>query len=286
MKKVFVCLCVILALVLGVSCGTEAVTLDYKDATTFEADLNAGKDLTGKTVRITVDKFVPDSAFGFNIQTGAHLNFCSPKHPGVTEGDTLTVRVDEISSVLGSYIISYTIVDAIQDKDTPAGGHTNIEPDATTQSVESEQITTPVVDSEDHPEKTEFKIGETWTVEGQWELTVTDISETSDRNEFSDKSPAAVYIVSFTYKNLGYTDANGIMDGLYLVLDDSVVDSEDFMGYSYPGDITDYPQETPVGASCKGQVCIGVDNAGLPIKLNVSQYDGDEIYRTAAFVLE
>ena len=139
---------------------------------------------------------------------------------------------------------------------------------------------------ESETENTVFHKGETWTVEGQWELTVTDIAETEDRNEFSDKNPAAVYIVSFVYKNVGYVDSDGVMNGLYFVMDDSIVDSAGFMGYSYPGDVTDYPQETPVGASCKGQVCIGVDNAGLPITLNVELYDGNEVRRTATFIVE
>ena len=136
------------------------------------------------------------------------------------------------------------------------------------------------------PAKAEYKVGETWTVEGQWEVTITDFVETSDRNEFADKKPAAVYVVSFTWKNIGYEDASGIMNGLFINMDDTVIDSTGQMGYSYPGNVTDYPQETPVGASCKGQVCIGVDNAGTPIKLNVVQYDGNSNKQTAVFILE
>lgn len=132
----------------------------------------------------------------------------------------------------------------------------------------------------------EYKVGETWTVDGQWELIVTGFEETTDRNEYSDKNPGAVYIVSYTYKNIGYTDASGIMDGLYFSLEDSIVDSKGSMGYSYPGNITDYPQETPVGASCKAQTCIGVDNAGTPIKITVTQYDSGSNKQTATFVLE
>lgn len=136
------------------------------------------------------------------------------------------------------------------------------------------------------PVKNEFMVGETWIVDGQWELTVTGFEETPTRNEFSDKTPGAVYNVYYTYKNVGYKDANGLMNGLFFSLDFSIIDAHSFMGYSYPGDITDFPQETPVGASCKAQVCIGVDNAGLPIKLQVFQYDGNGVERTATFVLK
>lgn len=134
--------------------------------------------------------------------------------------------------------------------------------------------------------QSEFAIGETWTVDGQWELTVDSIEETADRNQYSDKQPAAVYIVSYTYKNTGYNDANGIMDGLYFSLDHQIVDCEGNMGYSYPGDVSEYPQETPVGAKCSAQVCIGVDHAGTPIKLYVSKYDGNENEQSVTFIVQ
>lgn len=129
----------------------------------------------------------------------------------------------------------------------------------------------------------EYKIGETWIVEGQWKLTVDSVEETQERNEYSDKQPAAVYIVTYTYENLGYED--DFMDGLYFSLEDSIIDNGGKMGYSYPGDVTMYPQETPVGASCQGQACIGVDTPGS-FKINVYQYDGNDNKQTATFNLE
>ena len=89
------------------ACGSKTVTPDYADAASFEADLNSGADLTGKTVQFTVNELVPDSAFGYNMQAGEHLNFCSSSNPKVSVGDTVTVEVTEVTSVLGSYVISY-----------------------------------------------------------------------------------------------------------------------------------------------------------------------------------
>ncbi len=109
MKKVItivLAMCLVMALCVG--CGE--VKIDYEDVASFEADLNKGEDLKGKTVTITVDKLVPDSAFGYNIQTGEHLNFCSDTNPGVQTGDTINVKVSEVFSLLGSYIISYEVV--------------------------------------------------------------------------------------------------------------------------------------------------------------------------------
>lgn len=137
--------------------------------------------------------------------------------------------------------------------------------------------------SNDQVEK--YTVGQTWEVKGQWKLTINSAFETDYRNEFySDHSVAAVYIIDFTYENLGYVDSNGIMDGLYFNLDDMIVDSNKTMGYSYPGDISKYPQETPVGAQCNGEVCIGVDNAG-PFEITVIQYDGNGNKQKAVFSL-
>ena len=128
-----------------------------------------------------------------------------------------------------------------------------------------------------------YKIGETYVVEGQWKITVNSITATDDRNEYSDKNPAAVYLVTYTYENLGYDD--DIINGLYISLDDGIVDSAGKMGYSYPGDISMYPQETPVGASCQAQACIGVDNAGS-FKINFYNYDGNGQKQSAVFEID
>lgn len=128
-----------------------------------------------------------------------------------------------------------------------------------------------------------FRIGETWTVPGQWSVTITGVRESSERNEFADQNPAAVYFVSYTYTNLGYTD--DIMDGLYISPDSSIVDAAGYMGYSYPGDVTRYPQETPVGATCQAEVCIGVDHPGS-FTLHFGTYDGNSIEQKANFRID
>lgn len=127
-----------------------------------------------------------------------------------------------------------------------------------------------------------YEIGETWVVEGQWKVTIESVEETTARNEYADTDPDAVYIVTYTYENLGYVDEYDIMDGLYISLDDTIVDSTGKVGYSYPGDIVYYPVETPVGATCEAQVCIGVDNAG-DFQIHFSTYDGNDEKQSAVF---
>lgn len=125
-----------------------------------------------------------------------------------------------------------------------------------------------------------YAFGETWVVDGQWRLTVNSVEEIAERNEYSDKNPAAVYVVNYEYENLGY-EADG-WNGLFISLEDGIVDAAGEMGYSYPADITNYPQETPVGAKCSAQACIGVDNAGS-FKINFYTYDANGQEQKAVF---
>ncbi|MGN0447228.1 MAG: hypothetical protein ACI4GC_01630 [Acutalibacteraceae bacterium] len=111
MKKLFtIILAFTLALSLVACGGNTEIKVDYENEVTFEEALNNGEEMTNKTVTFTVNELSPNSAFGYNLQTGEHLNFCSPNNPGVKVGDTITVKVTEVSSILGSYIISYEII--------------------------------------------------------------------------------------------------------------------------------------------------------------------------------
>ena len=105
MKKIFaVFLCMLMCLALF-SCGGGKV--DYADAESLESALDAGEDPAGKTVTFTVKEIVPDSICGYNLKAGEKLNFCSSKNPKVKVGDTVTVQVESVSSMLQVYIISY-----------------------------------------------------------------------------------------------------------------------------------------------------------------------------------
>lgn len=105
-KLFFITFTIVLIFSLLSACANET-KVDFTNEADFESALNAGDDLTGKVVTITVDTLVPNSVCGYNIQTGDHLNFCSTNNPGVKEGDSITVKVTEISSMIGSYLIQY-----------------------------------------------------------------------------------------------------------------------------------------------------------------------------------
>ena len=87
------------------ACGSPSA--DYLDAASFEAALNSGENLGGKTVQFTADEVIPNSALGYNVQAGEHLNFISSTNPGIKKGDIVTVKANTIVSLFGSWLIQY-----------------------------------------------------------------------------------------------------------------------------------------------------------------------------------
>lgn len=111
MKKITLVALLLLFAFSLTACGAKPsapVAVDYPDAASLESALNAGVNVEGKTVTFTVTDFIPQSAFGYNLVAGEHLNFCSQGHPNAGIGDTLTVKIDKVASALGSWIINYT----------------------------------------------------------------------------------------------------------------------------------------------------------------------------------
>lgn len=106
MNKFIRVLVSVFAVIILASCGSPSVE-DVISTTQFEEALNNGDNMEGSVVEVKVDDFVPDSAFGYNIQTGQHLNFVSDSHPDVKVGDVVIVEVESVENVLGSYVISY-----------------------------------------------------------------------------------------------------------------------------------------------------------------------------------
>ncbi|MHC9536276.1 hypothetical protein ACVQ8P_00510 [Dellaglioa sp. BT-FLS60] len=107
MKKIISLLGILgVSILLLSACGNKT----KPDYTTNKAEstLNNGTDINGKTVEFKVSEAVPNSAAGYNLQTGKHLNFVSDSNPKVKKGDTVTVKVKDAKSAFGSWMITYT----------------------------------------------------------------------------------------------------------------------------------------------------------------------------------
>lgn len=128
-------------------------------------------------------------------------------------------------------------------------------------------------------ETQEFKIGETWEVDGKFRVTVNSVVESDYRNEYDESNPAAVYVITYTYENLGLNEE------LYVDMESQIVDNAGKMGTSYPGDYEMYAQAVPLGANCEAQAWIAVENPGS-FKDYVSIYDDDYNEYSAIFNLD
>lgn len=96
----------------------------------------------------------------------------------------------------------------------------------------------------------------------EYTLVITGITEVKERNEFSDKNPAQVFLIDYNYKNIAG-------DELYISeMNFQIIDEKGEMGESYPGNITSYPKQTPAGATCKAQMVLCTNNSGHEIILN------------------
>lgn len=105
-KKSLFLLVSIAALLFITSCSSK-LTIDYGDAESFEAALNNGQNLEGKIVQFIADELHPNSAYGYNVWAGEHLNFISSRNPDINQGDTVTIKATKIESIGGSWFIEY-----------------------------------------------------------------------------------------------------------------------------------------------------------------------------------
>lgn len=120
-------------------------------------------------------------------------------------------------------------------------------------------------------EEKNLTIDDTWEVPGLWKVKINSIKATDDRNEFEERQPAQVFVLNYTYENLGY---EGDSMDLYIIPDRYMDDSRK-MGYDYPGDRTLYPEELPIGGVVDAEAVFGVDNETKTVKIFFEQYDDD-----------
>jgi len=147
----------------------------------------------------------------------------------------------------------------------------------------SEQETTQETEETKKEEKTVYKQDEWWEVDGQWRLKVNNVTTTDERNEFSDKEPAQVVIIDYTYENLGYESD---FQDLFMV-PEKVIDSQKKMAEPYPASGKGDPQPTPPGAMTENATYVyGLNNEGGPITIIFEEYDNDSNLQKATFEID
>lgn len=108
------------------------------------------------------------------------------------------------------------------------------------------------------------KVGDTITVKNsseEYTLQITDVKETTARNEYADQTPSQVFLIDYNYV------CNKADDGVYVSdMNFKIVDESGEVGYTYPIEATS-PQRVTAGVTCKAQMAFGVNNSSKKIKL-------------------
>lgn len=96
-----------------------------------------------------------------------------------------------------------------------------------------------------------YSLGETWVVKDQWELTFTAATRHTFCNSFHDsKGCKECVIVTYSYKNLGYT--NKIQDLYFSSMSFDVYDADGEAAGTYPCIHTEDADVCAVGMKCTG----------------------------------
>lgn len=95
-----------------------------------------------------------------------------------------------------------------------------------------------------------------------YSITFNRVTETNDRNQFSDKEPEQVIIIDYTYKNIASED-----DLFISGINFKVIDAEGTIADTYPAPVSKRSQRIPMGTNCNAQEAFGLDNKSDSIKL-------------------
>ena len=138
------------------------------------------------------------------------------------------------------------------------------QPTTTLETVDS-SMTTATQKEEVKEEINRYKLNDEvvlWNNTEEYTITINSIKEMDERNEFSEKEPAQVFLIDYTYKNI-----KG--DELYISeYNFTIIDQEGEVGGTYPNIISKYPKSVPEGASCKAQMVLCVNNKSDKIELH------------------
>lgn len=111
------------------------------------------------------------------------------------------------------------------------------------------------------PSKNEYTVKDA-TGKALYSFKINKVTEMAERNPYSEKTPEQVIMIDYTYTNIA-NEEDVFLSDIYF----KVVDSAGEMGYTYPNSPTDFPQYTPVGATCKAQIIFGLDTKSETVTL-------------------
>lgn len=134
-------------------------------------------------------------------------------------------------------------------------------------STDAPQKTEKIVNKSDNKDERQgriFNVGERVEVDGNYAITILGVTETDERNQFSEKKVEQVLIIDYLYENIN-DDTNDI----YVSdMNFKFIDEHGNMCDTYPVGGIYAPQNTPIGAKTLTSMTIGTVEESKKIKLN------------------
>lgn len=143
-------------------------------------------------------------------------------------------------------------VDSVKKTDEDAPARSETESEAEEEELEQEEIL--------------YGIGDRIVFENKYALTIVGVTETKDRNEFSEKEVQQVLIIEYLYENLASEEEIYISE-----MEFKLVDEGGNMMDTYPVEAVHSPEYTPKGAKTLASFAVGAEAASGSI--DVHYYD-------------
>lgn len=103
-----------------------------------------------------------------------------------------------------------------------------------------------------------YKIGDEITLtnnNGEYKLIITGVEETSERNQFAEKKPNRVIVISYSYENISLSDELYIGSANF-----KAYDKENYLMDTYPAVLGEYPSSISVGRKAAAKMAYGLDS--------------------------
>ena len=112
-----------------------------------------------------------------------------------------------------------------------------------------------------------YSVGDTVTMKNsdgtdKLKVTINSVTLSNERNQYTDKNPAQVVVIDYTYENVG-SDS----DIYYSSSCIKVTDEKGNLCDTYPLSLNEYPKSTPKGSKCKAKQAYGTVEESSKIKL-------------------
>ena len=190
----------------------------------------------------------------------------------------IVVNATSLSTLSSKKIDSKPPVSSTEITEEPSETPSETDEQSTEQSSESSNATS---------DKTIYHIGDVIDVKtdnGEYKLCITKVTETDERNEFSDTQADRVVIIDYEFENVDYNVEFGDYKNNQLSISDfdfNMYDADGNVLKTYPAS-TDYAQAVSPGHKSSGQMAYALNNSTNYIEAEYS----DNIFMSSDFTIE